>query len=212
LKTRRKQTRKGSSGKGQRPIVPGAAIIDPSPVVYDMLRPWTRQPCDDAGRWRAFVRYRDGAFPRSFGVTAAALALSVQAVSAWAHADAWEERCLAYDRHLDSLRCRAVEDVLVESAREVATRHAGILRDAAECAHSVVRTWLARLAAGDALEGWSPSDVRGMLRDMITLERLVRGEATERVEHGVGIDLSRLSIDEIETMRAIEIKAGVQDD
>ena len=36
-----------------------------------------------------------------------------------------------------------------------------------------------------------------MLKDMITIERLVRGEATERVHHGGEFDLSRLTLDEI---------------
>lgn len=102
-----------------------------------------------------------------------------------------------------------IEDALAEDARAVANRHASIARDAIEVAHSHVRQWLADLANGDAVEAWEPNAVRGMLKDMITLERLVRGEATERVEHGLsGVDLGKLSIDELEELRRLEAKAG----
>lgn len=127
-------------------------------------------------------------------------------------ADAWADRCAALDRFLDEQRVQVIVDVLSEDARSVANRHAAIARDAITCAHSVVQGWLVRIASGEHLEGWSPGEVRGMLRDMIVLERLVRGEATDRVEHGLqGVDLGKLSIDEIETMRLLEAKAGVVD-
>jgi hypothetical protein len=127
----------------------------------------------------------------------------------YGEADAWPDRCFAFDRWLDEQRFEVIADVLAEDARAVANRHASIARDAIECAHSVVRGWLDDLAKGYRIEPWSPGEVRGMLKDMITLERLVRGEATERVEHGLsGVDLSKLSIGELEELRRLEAKAG----
>jgi hypothetical protein len=47
-----------------------------------------------------------------------------------------------------------------------------------------------------------------MVKVAITLERLVHGESTENVDNKHGFDLSRLTIDEIETMRVLEAKAS----
>ena len=177
------------------------------PKTYNLEKPWTRQPCDDDVKWSAFLEFRNADAPRTLASLGKRLKLSQPTLRKWASDCAWRERVFAYDRHIDAIRCRAVEDALSESSRDVANRHAAVLRDAQVAAASVVKGWLERLADGDRLEGWTPNDVRGMLKDLIQLERLVRGEATERVEHGVAFDLSRLSVDEIETMRVIEAKA-----
>ena len=47
-----------------------------------------------------------------------------------------------------------------------------------------------------------------MVKTAITLERLVHGESTENVDNKHGFDLSRLSIEEIETMQLLEAKAS----
>jgi hypothetical protein len=180
------------------------------PTGYDFERPWIRQPCDTEARWRAFLAYRDQPPPRTISGAIEALGgANRRKLEMWSSEDAWPERCATYDRWLDEHRTQVIADVLAEDARAVANRHAAIARDAIECAHSVVRRWVDDLAKGYQLEPWSPSEVRAMLRDMITLERLVRGEATERVEHGLsGIDLSKLSIGELEDLRRLEAKAG----
>lgn len=180
------------------------------PTEYDLDQPWNRQPCDSEARWRLFLAYRDQPPPRTLrGASEALGGYDERGLRRHASEDAWPERCAEFDRYLDEQRVALIVDVLAEDARTTAARHAAIARDAVEAAHSVALEWLAKLAKGETLEGWSPNDVRGMIRDMVTLERLVRGEATERVEHGIGFDLSRLTIGEIETMRTLEAKAGV---
>lgn len=178
------------------------------PMEYDEGRPWIRQPCDTNTRWSAFLTYREQSPPRSLSRLARESGRVRKTLQEWSSAYSWPERAAAYDRHLDAARVSAVVDALSEDARAVASRHAAVLRDAQIAAASVVKSWLDKLARGESLDGWTPNDVRGMLRDLIQLERLVRGEATARVEVGVGFDLTRLSVEEIETMRALEEKAG----
>lgn len=182
------------------------------PTVYDLDRPWVRQPCDTDKRWVAFVAYRNQKQPRSIrgALEAAGRPQTDQrTLERWSADDGWRERCVAFDRYLDDHHVAAVVDVLAEDARVVAARHVQLLHDAQEAAASIVHEWLERIEQGERLEGWSPGEVRGMIKDMLTLERLVRGEATERVEHGIGFDLSRLTLAEVETMRLLEAKAGV---
>jgi hypothetical protein len=92
-------------------------------------------------------------------------------------------------------------------ARLVAKGHIEILREMRSAAASVASCWTERIKLGEDLN-WSPRDVLAIVKETIQLERLIRGEATERVEVGV-VDLTKLSIDEIEQLRALEIKAGV---
>lgn len=184
------------------------------PTSYDLDRPWIRQPCDTDTRWRAFVAYRDQALPRTIRAVSEALTskgkpFDVRTLERYSSADGWPERAAAFDRMLDEERVAVIVDVLAEDARETASRHVELLRDAQDAAAVVVRQWLDDVADGKRLDGWSPGEVRGMIKDMVTLERLVRGEATERVEHGVGFDLALLTLDEIDTMRRLEAKAGV---
>ena len=181
------------------------------PTDYDFDRAWTRQPCDTEARWRCFQAYRDQPPPRTMqGASNALDGYDLRTLQRYGARDGWPDRCAALDRYLDEQRVSVIVDVLAEDARAVANRHAAIARDAITCAHSVVQDWLVRIASGEHLDGWSPGEVRGMLRDMIVLERLVRGETTERVDHGLsGVDLSRLSMSEIETLRLLEAKAGV---
>ncbi len=182
------------------------------PTEYNDDEPWTRQPCDSPARWRAFVAYRDQTPPRTIRATSEALGgYDARTLERYSSSDAWPERCAAFDRHLDAARVTVITDVLAEDARHVAARHVELLRDAQEAAAQVVRQWLATINAGGRLDGWSPGEVRGMIKDMLILERLVRGEATERVEHGVGFELARLTLDEIQTLRTLEAKAGMVD-
>ena len=200
-------TRPNRKKPGPKPHAP-FPIEQGRPLEYDEARPWVRQPCDTNTRWAAFLTYREQSPPRSLSRLARESGRDRSRLQEWSSAYSWPERSAAYDRHLDAARVSAVVDALSEDARAVASRHAAVLRDAQIAAASVVKSWLNKLANGESLDGWTPNDVRGMLRDLIQLERLVRGEATARVEVGVGFDLTRLSVEEIETMRALEAKAG----
>ena len=182
------------------------------PIEFDGDRPWIRQPFDTDTRWRAFVAYRDQQPPRTIrgvieALTGAGHPAAVSRLEQWSTANAWPERCLEYDRHLDLVRVAATEALLAEDARTTAGFHIELLRDAQMACRHIVKGWLDRIAAGEELDGWSAGEVRGMIKDTITLERLVRGQATERVEHGI-VDLSALSTEEIETILVLQEKAG----
>lgn len=188
----------------------------PRAVEYNLEQPWIRQPCDTEKRWSAFLAYRDQVPPRTIdGAREAIEAVTGHLYTArlfelYSREGGWPDRCADFDAYIDSQRVQVMQDVLAEDARAVANRHASVARDAIEVAHSVVRQWLGTIADGGRVEGWNPGHVRGMLKDMIILERLVRGEATERVEHGL-VDLSLLSVSELEELRGLEAKAGVRD-
>lgn len=179
---------------------------------YDLDTPWNRQPCDSDSRWAAFQRFRDMTPPRSLAALGRALTLkSAGRLEAWAKSDGWRERCAEFDRYVDGRRVAVIVDALAEDAATVANEHIGALRMLREVAVAVVADHHRRLALGEIPE-MSFADVRGILKDTITLERLIRGEATERVDHTIGgFDLSKLTTAEVEELRALEEKAGADD-
>lgn len=184
--------------------------MDTLPTQYNDAASWTRQPCDSDARWEAFQEYRDMQGPRSLARCATAIGATLSALERWSSADGWGVRCFEFDRWADSIRIEVMLDVMNEDARERGARHVSLLRDMQEAAAHVARGWLNRIRNNpDAvLHEFAPKDVTQMVKAAITLERLVHGESTENVDNKHGFDLSRLSIDEIQIMRALEVKAS----
>lgn len=188
---------------------------DLCPIDYNTEEPWKRQPCDRGVRWQSFKAFRDQPPPRELEGVREALsakglkAPAMQTLYNWASQDVWMDRCWAFDMWLDEQDQRAMVRALDETAGERAERHLGILRDAQTCAMSVVKNWLARIRNGDPLEGWTPRDVARFIRDTIQYERLILGEATERTETSHAFNIHKLTVEELEQLRALEVKAGV---
>lgn len=187
------------------------------PMVYDLERPWERQPCDTERRWFGFVVFRELVPPRTLGACHARLAeldpsgrWNLKAIHGWSSQDGWFDRVAAYDRWLDQERVASVSELLNEDARDRASRHVGLLRDMQELASRACREILQDARSGQRLR-WAPREIARVVKEAITLERLVFGEVTERTQTDVGFDLSRLSIDEIQELRMLEAKAGVAD-
>jgi len=198
------------------PTATALALREPAAVEFDVDRPWSRQPFDTERRWRAFVTYRELPPPRSIRRCSEALAdpatgkpFDVRTLEQWSGENAWPERCLEYDRHLDAERVKATASILAEDARTTAAFHAELLRKLQLAAAAKAEQYLDRIATGDKLDEWTVADVRGIVKDCITLERLVRGQATERVDVNAGANLSALTLEEIEQLQRLYEKAGV---
>ncbi len=179
------------------------------PTEYNVAEAWTRQPCDTDARWRVFQGYRDMALPRSLARLAVSLSAQPSTIESWSWQDGWVARCFEFDRWIDSVRVETMLELMNEDARARGARHVSLLRDMQEGAAIAARAWLAefRNEPTKALQ-WSPNEIARMVKTAITLERLVHGESTENVDNKHGFDLSRLSIEEIETMRVLEAKAS----
>ena len=148
--------------------------------------------------------------PRSLTRLAEACNVSANLFHRWSADDGWGARVFEFDRWCDAQRVATMLDVMNEDARERGARHVGLLRDMQDAAAHVVHAWLRRIRDNPeaVLHEFSPNDVSRMVKVAITLERLVHGESTANVDNRHAFDLSRLSIDEIETMRALEAKAS----
>ncbi len=82
-----------------------------------------------------------------------------------------------------------------------------IVQDAAELITIEVRKLL-RLAEQREEPVLQARELSRLVKEVVMLERLITGSSTDNVAVSGDFKLSRLSIDEIETLRALEAKAA----
>lgn len=145
------------------------------------LLAFERQPYDTEDSWPVFVTFRDQVPPRR------ALTIQVRgrnvdpvAVSRWMASHYWLERVAEYDRHLDGIRQGIRERLLAQTTADVTAEYMATLANARD----IVTREMAKLAAtvsasnGEVLR---PRDLIHMADTILKMDRLIRGEATERV-------------------------------
>lgn len=165
---------------------------------------------DEAFAW--WVAYRDQPPPRRLyrlrrpGVVIPTLGVKHELCNTWN----WIARAKAWDDHLDALRQSEAEAVIGQSARDIAVQEKTLISRVRELALMEVEKLLDTAAECEASSVPAPLTLK-LAEAAIKLARLDRGETTENV--GVaGPDLSKLTIDEVRLLLALEKKArGVQD-
>ena len=162
------------------------------PTEFDAERPHMPQPFDTVESFAAFQAYL--ALPPPRRLSALAKLWPLPQLTAWRESCGWVERAHAVDRG-------------DRNASDVDARHLRLLGDAAELAQIEIRKLL-RQAETSPAQTIEVRELARLVRDVVQLERLVSGQSTENVAVAE-VDLSALSLDEIETLRALQAKAGV---
>jgi hypothetical protein len=178
-----------------------------APEGYDLDHPWTRQPCDQERQWRGFLAFRDGSRPRTLLDVARATGEPLRELRKWYVENGWELRVLTYDQWVDVNRSQQVAAIIGEDAATRAARHIALLRGMQEIVGATVRDWLRRVSVGEIVIE-HPREVIRAIKDMVTLERLVAGETTSHENHSGKISLGGLSVEELETLKALQDKAS----
>lgn len=158
--------------------------------------------------FRAFACYRDLGAERSQDAVAKMLGVSRQNLQRWTTRWEWVRRAKEYDAHLDSLEQKAREKALTKKAEDWATKElemAALLYDKAK---SMLAFPLARQKSKDGLTIVEPADWR--MRDAasiaeagVKMERLARGESTDRIT---------VSIAAREALQSILSETGLSED
>lgn len=169
----------------------------------DVPQPWERQPTETDEQWLAFQAYRDSGPQRSI-VRSATKATAT--ISEWYRRFRWNERTLAYDRHLDTIVREERETLLAQQARDIAADHMALLADAKDFVAREVKKY-ADMSKETDMPTLPVNAVAKLLEATVKLDRLIRGESTEKVEES-SIDLSKLSPEELEQLAALYAKAG----
>lgn len=141
--------------------------------------PWDRQPGEGPQAFRAFAAYRDsgaGGAKRSLQKTAESLTksngepYSVGTLKEWSRKWGWQARVDAWDDEQD----REVQRELVKGIASMRKNHVGI----AKAMLSKSLQALQRIPVDEL----APSDIARLVDVAAKLERISRGEVTERTE------------------------------
>lgn len=182
-------------------------------AVQAMPRPWERNATENDVQWNCFKRFRDvgcmnGDTPgrRIKTVIAQAERVDYKEMSKWSLEHGWKERATLYDMHLDSISLEATE----KNIRDMNKRH---IRQA-RLLQRFAGTEMGKLAAKaeerthDPVDDAKPADVARIMETGAKLERLSSGESTEHTQTSTGMDLSKLSIEELKTLKLLQEKAS----
>jgi len=171
--------------------------------------PWEIQPGESAKSFQAFIIYRDLGAKRSYVKTAELVGKKVSTVTLWGRTHLWVSRVEAWVSEQD----RITREELSKGVTSMRKRHVDLaiamLVKAAQA--------LQRIPADEL----KPRDIATMVDIASKLERLSRGESTEKTEASIAsislsagvIDVKKLTAEEIENFEAIIAKAaaGIQD-
>jgi len=177
-----------------------------------MLEPWEKQKGESKKAFEAFAMYRDMGSARSYAKTAQALGKSKKLMDDWGREWYWQQRVAAWDSELD----RQVREQTVQALKDMNERH--IKQATAFQSKALMR--LNQLNE-KTINDLSPGDAIRFFEIATKVERLARGEATEKVKGEVDhsgtvkhehdgeidvnhkVDLSGLSLEELNQLEQI---------
>lgn len=142
---------------------------------------WERQPGESARAFAAFAMYRDLGPARSAAKTGNVIGKSSRHVEEWCSAWGWVERAAAWDDNADRLQ-RERNQLEIQEARQA------MLRDHLSVGKAFVQVAAMGLQQYDGASGskkiaqLSAGELARMAQTGVQIERLSRGESTQRIE------------------------------
>ena len=165
--------------------------------------PWERQPNESSRAFEAFAVYRDMGAERSYAKTSQKLGKNKTTIDQWGRNNQWVSRIAAWDDEQD----RLTRETLIKGITAMRKNHADVAYEMLQKARAALQSL--------PLEEMTMTDIARAVDVASKLERLSRGEPTERTESrndasgGVAIylpekdDLSNLSTDELRQLESI---------
>lgn len=186
------------------------------------MKPWEPQKGESMPAYQAFAEYRDMGLDRSQEAVAAKLSKSRQLLGRWASRWSWVARSRDYDAHMAEIEQRGREKALTKKAEDWATKElemAALLYDKAK---SMLAFPLAKQVTKDGQTVVMPADWR--MRDAaaiaeagVKMERLARGESTDRITVSVAARealqsiLSETGLSEEKAREIVAIRFGISE-
>lgn len=203
-----------------KPELPGPEWCPPHPVALgpvlvterDPIVAWSRLATETDQGWAYFLHFRNMAYPdgplgrfqaREIKSMALALGVSPETLYTYSGAFLWADRAGAYDRAIDAAKVAADQSEVVR----MRSRHVRLLEKARLVAESELDK-MARRSANPDVSVVSAKEVKDLLEFVIKTERLMAGEATERVDVNGAWDLDKLTLEELEALEAIRNRAS----
>jgi hypothetical protein len=156
---------------------------------------WDRQKGETGKAYEAFVIYRDLGLSRTQQEVCTRLRKSYEVIQKWSHKNAWQDRCLAYDRYMDK---RTVESTAEVKAKAIAEMYDRQL-DTAKLFHSVIRKKLNRFVdqvefaeanklSKSVLDDIDIAEAEKMFVIAADLERRLVGEPSQYIKQDINMN------------------------
>lgn len=172
---------------------------------------WERQEGESEGAYEAFKGYVYQTPPRRLKHSSAKHGSGElsQLFQDWR----WDERALAYDRHVQRIRAVEREALLKEDERDRTAAQLEMIKGIQQVVNREIAKLVRDTERSEAFGTVRVSELNKMFGACITLERLVRGESTENVGV-VNVDVKKLTVDELRELQRLQAKmsAGSDDD
>lgn len=160
---------------------------------------WERQPEEPEKAWEAFVIYKEMEDRKVVGV-AKMLGKAGPTLHFWSSKYRWRERIVAFEREKEKIKDNAEFDEIKKMHR----RHIRLAMKLQDLTGNELKKLIKESNRTDhAMTG--PKAISQILERAVRVERLSRGESTEKVE--TQLDLSKLSVEELHTLKILRDKA-----
>jgi len=170
-----------------------------------MQNPWDQQPKESSRAFASFIAYRDLGLRRSCNAVARQLKLNSTSVLELSKRHSWQERVKAWDAHIDKeTQQQQIQAVKIMKQRQI------VLALKAQKAASLGIKKLIKHFNTDGHEGnaMKPDGLSRLLDTGCRLERLNRDEPEQNLELTRQQNFDNLSLEEVETYRALILKMG----
>lgn len=169
-------------------------------------KPWDRQNDETDEGFDAFKVYRDMGSERTLNATANETGYSMRQCAEFSRKFRWVSRAGAWERRKDQARTNATLTE-IERMHSRHTRLALKLQDfTAIELERIIRHRSRLLEYNKSGELTSGNELAKVAERAVKMERLSRGEVTERVE--TSFDLSKLSVGELRELKRLRAKMG----
>lgn len=174
-----------------------------------MKNRWDQQPKESSRAFASFIAYRDLGLRRSCNAVAHQLKLNPTSVLELCKRHNWQERVKAWDAHID----KENQQQQIQAVKVMKQRQIALAIKAQRAAGLGIKKLIQQFNADAKEGGISPNAMRpdGLSRLLDTgcrLERLNRDEPEQNLELTQQQNFDNLSLEEMETYRALISKIG----
>jgi hypothetical protein len=173
------------------------------------VQAWERQEGEPEGAYEAFKGYVYQTPPRR--LVHSSVKHGSAELSALYNEWRWQERALAWDRHIQRARDEEREALLREDEKSRTAAQLTMLKGIQQVANREIAKLVRDTAKSEAFGTVKVSDLNKLIGQVIVLERLIHGESTANVGV-VDANLEKLSLDELRELQRLQAKLAGEDD
>jgi hypothetical protein len=173
-----------------------------------MQNPWDQQPKESSRAFSSFVAYRDLGLRRSCNAVARQLKLNPTSILELSKRHNWQERVKAWDAHID----KETQQQQIQAVKIMKQRQIALALKAQKAAGKGIKRLIQQFNTDDGSlspNAMKPDGLSRLLDTGCRLERLNRDEPEQNLELTQQQNFDNLSLEEVETYRALLLKIGV---